>query len=68
MFALLNADKLIRTEVYRLNTDERHKFPSFSEALANVLDTKHYLWDRAKTEYLISKMRFLYGLGGSSSP
>ena len=28
-----------------------------SEALANVLDAKHYLWDRAKTEYEISKMR-----------
>jgi len=57
MFVLLKADKLIRTEVYRLNTDERPKFPSFSEALRNVLDTKHYLWDRAKTEYEISKMR-----------
>ena len=54
---LLKADKMIRAEVHRANNDERVKFPTFSGALKYVLAHKKYIWDRAKTEYEISKLR-----------
>ena len=54
---LLKADKLIRTEVYRLNSDERSKFPTFAGALNHVLTHKLHIWEKAKTEFEISKMR-----------
>ena len=56
---LLKADKMIRTEVFRLNSDERSSFPTFAGALKHVLDNMKYIWDRAKTEHEISKMRRL---------
>ena len=35
---LLKADKMTRTEVFRLNSDERSSFPTFARAPKHVLD------------------------------
>ena len=47
---LLKADRLVRREVHRLNTDERQSYPTFQEALLFVLKNCRWLWDKARIE------------------
>ena len=49
--SLLIADRLIRKEVFRLNTDERTKYPTFSSALLFVLNHCQWIWDKARAEH-----------------
>jgi hypothetical protein len=49
--SLLIADKLIRKEVFRLNTDERTRYPTFSAGLLFVLNHCQWIWDRARAEH-----------------
>ena len=49
MAALLKADKLIRSKVAEINQDQRDAYPSFSEALLEVLDNHRYLWNEARS-------------------
>ena len=49
--SLLIADKLIRKEVFRLNTDERSRFPTFSSGLLFVINHCQWIWDKARAEH-----------------
>ena len=46
---MIKADKLIRSKVAEINQDQRDAFPSFSEALVEVLNNHKYLWNEARS-------------------
>ncbi|CAE7307619.1 unnamed protein product [Symbiodinium sp. CCMP2592] len=54
---LLAADSLIRKKVYKLNNDKRKDFPTFSEALCEVLTNHKQLWNDARSTAELEKFR-----------
>ena len=46
---LLSVDSLIRKKVYRLNSDHRKQFPTYSSALLEVLNNHKQLWNDARS-------------------
>ena len=56
---LMSADRAIRKKVYRLLSEQRAtytSFTSFSQALVEVLTSHKYLWNDARTSATLSKM------------
>ena len=49
MAALVLADRLLRGKAAEINQDDRDNFPSFSEALIEVMNNHRYLWNEART-------------------
>ena len=49
--SLLIADRLVRKEVFRLNTDQRLLHPTFSSGLLFVLNHCQWIWDKARAEH-----------------
>ena len=49
MTALVRADRLLRGKAAEINQDDRDNFPSFSEALIEVMNNHRYLWNEART-------------------
>ena len=62
---LLSVDSLIRKKVYRLNSDHRKTFSSFSAALLEVLSNHKQLWNDARSSAELDKFR---QAGQSSAP
>ena len=54
---LLSADSLIRKKVYRLNSDQRVKFPTFSGAMIEVLTNHKQLWNDARSSAELDKFK-----------
>ena len=54
---LLSADSLIRKKVYKLNNDKRKDFPTFSQALNEVLKNHKQLWNDARSTAELEKFR-----------
>ena len=47
---LMMADSLIRKKLYRLQSEQRESFGTFSEALLEVITNHKYLWNDARTK------------------
>ena len=47
---LMTADALIRKKLYRLQSEQRDQFGSFSQALLEVITNHKYLWNDARTK------------------
>ena len=47
---LMAADALIRKKLYRLQSEQRDQFTTFSEALTEVINNHKYLWNDARTK------------------
>ena len=47
---LMTADSLIRKKLYRLQSEQREQFSTFSEALLEVVTNHKYLWNDARTK------------------
>ena len=47
---LMAADGLIRKKLYRLQSEQRDQFTTFSEALVEVITNHKYLWNDARTK------------------
>ena len=47
---LMTADSLIRKKLYRLQSEQREQFGTFSEALLEVVTNHKYLWNDARTK------------------
>ena len=54
---LLTVDTLIRKKVYRLNSDQRKSFPTFSGALIEVLQHHKQLWNDARSSAELDKFK-----------
>ena len=54
---LLAVDTLIRKKVYRVSSDQRKAFPSFSTALLEVLDNHKQLWNDARSSAELDKFK-----------
>ena len=54
---LLSVDSLIRKKVYRLNSDQRKTFGSFSAALVEVLTNHKQLWNDARSSAELEKFK-----------
>ena len=54
---LLTVDSLIRKKIYRLNSDQRTKFPTFSAALPEVLTNHKQLWNDARSSAELDKFK-----------
>ena len=62
---LLAADTLIRKKVYRLNSDHKQTYQSFSSALVEVFKNHKQLWNDARSSAELDKFK---QAGQSSSP
>ena len=54
---LLSVDSLIRKKVYRLNSDQRKTFTTFSSALLEVLNHHKQLWNDARSSAELDKFK-----------
>ena len=54
---LLSVDSLIRKKVYRLNSDQRKTFGSFSAAVVEVLTNHKQLWNDARSSAELEKFK-----------
>eukprot|EP00913_Durusdinium_trenchii_P022513 g21148.t1 len=61
---LLTVDSLIRKKVYRLNSDHRKTFSTFSAALLEVLTNHKQLWNDARSSAELDKFK----QAGQSAP
>ena len=52
---LMAADSLIRKKIHRLQSEQRQLYPTFEEALKEVLNNHKYLWNDARTKAVLSK-------------
>ena len=53
---LMTADSLIRKKVNRLQAEQRQTYPTFSDALLEVLNNHKYLWNDARTKAVLQKV------------
>ena len=61
---LLTVDSLIRKKIYRLNSDHRKTYPTFSSALLEVLNHHKQLWNDARSSAELDKFK----QGGQQAP
>eukprot|EP00913_Durusdinium_trenchii_P016762 g15755.t2 len=54
---LLSADTLIRKKVYRLNSDHKQTYQTFSDALLEVLKNHKQLWNDARSSAELDKFK-----------
>ncbi|CAE7540860.1 unnamed protein product, partial [Symbiodinium pilosum] len=54
---LLSVDNLIRKKVVKLNSDKRKLFPTFSDALLEVLKNHKQLWNDARSSAEVEKFQ-----------
>ena len=52
---LMAADALIRKKIHRLQAEQRQLYPTFEDALKEVLNNHKYLWNDARTKAVLSK-------------
>ena len=65
---LLSADSLIRKKVYRLNSDHKQTYPTFSDALLEVLAHHKQLWNDARSSAELDKFKQAHNSGAPSTP
>ena len=65
---LLTVDTLIRKKVYRLNSDHKTKFPTFSAALKEVLTNHKQLWNDARSSAELDKFKQASATAAPSTP
>ena len=65
---LLTVDTLIRKKVYRVSSDQRKTFSSFSAALLEVLDNHKQLWNDARSSAELDKFKQALTTAAPSTP
>ena len=53
---LMAADALIRKKVHRLQSEQRQLYPTFEDAMLEVLNNHKYIWNDARTKAALSRV------------